>query len=137
MLMLLKYKKNIRLLNFSILPIVVGVLTYLHFEYDLSSWSYVNGLIYLLFGIYFSMKSIYGFAQMTNSRIKFTNKFWKTYQWKDLNAVHYKFGYYYLEWPRSTIEVELKQLDPNSVEVLEEKLQSLDLVLNNKRAEHI
>jgi hypothetical protein len=80
---------------------------------------------------------MYGFAQMTNNEIKFTHKFWKTYQWKDLKSVHYKFGYYYLEWPNSTIEVNLKQLNPNSVEVLEKKLQSFDLVLNNKRAEPI
>ncbi|MGB2087582.1 MAG: hypothetical protein ACPHVL_02995 [Psychroflexus salarius] len=134
--MRLHYKKIQRLLNFSILPIVIGVTTYLHFEYELkSSWFYINALIYIIWGIYFSLKSVYGFAQITNSGIKFTHKFWKTYQWKNLNSVHYKSGYYYLEWTKSTIEVNLKQLNQNSVEVLEEKLQSLDLVLNNKRVE--
>ena len=136
--MRLHYKKIHRLLYFSILPIVIGVLTYLYFEFEpKSSWFYSNAFIYTIWGIYLSVKSIYGFAQITTSGIKYTCKFWKTYQWKDLKSVHYKFGYYYLEWPKSTIEINLKQLDPNSVEVLENKLQSLDLVLNNKRAEPI
>lgn len=133
--MRLQFKKYQRFLNFIMLPLIIGVMIYLHLNYELSTWSYLYGFLYMIWGIYFLLKSVYGFAQITNNEIKFTHKFWKTYQWKELNSVHYKFGYYYLEWPKSTVEVNLKQLNAASVEVLEEQLQSLDLVLNNKRAE--